>query len=179
MCVCAVDRVGLLILDMWSHASIPSPLPFTAQPGMNTVSLRTSRCKDLRSGTPNSFNSAAKVYTCNKLALISKRFVQILHKVVALVLWSKRQNDPPNTGSRLQILLKAVALVLWSKRQNDPPNTCSRLQILHKSVALVLWSKRQNDPPNTCSRLPILCCQDADPCELTLKFQLFPSFHHQ
>ena len=163
MCVCAVDRVRLLILDMWSHASIPSPPPLYRPAWYeSTVSLRTSRCKDLRSGTPNSFNSAAKVYTCNKLALISKRFVQILHKVVALVLWSKRQNDPPNTGSRLQILHKAVALVLWSKRQNDPPNTCSRLQILHKSVALVLWSKRQNDPPNTGSRLQILLAERRD-----------------
>ena len=34
--------------------------------GVASVSLRSLRCKDLRSGTPNSFNTAAKVYTCNK-----------------------------------------------------------------------------------------------------------------
>ena len=44
--------------------------------------------------------------------------------------------------------------------KNDPPHTCSRLQTL-------LDERRAEMLP--------LCCQDADPCELTtMKLQLFP-----
>ena len=68
---CAVDRATYIYIKLYPHkqcvssCSLSPPL-YRLHWGVASVSLRSSRCKDLRSETPNSFNTATNVYTSNK-----------------------------------------------------------------------------------------------------------------
>ena len=80
----------------WSHVPnrFPPPLHHLYSWRVAPVSLRSPRCKHLRSGTPNSFNNAAKSLHLQHITPMSKRFVHI-HKAVACpVVWEAKWSSP-------------------------------------------------------------------------------------